>query len=343
MPSQQENTPILHPAGQGRSDLPRAKRVTNPRRLLILSPTSHSQKTIPSFLYSLTGAPVSAPPQTEIAPETATASDTAGDTNVDTTRQTFTTSFAGYTTHAPLRIQTKYYTADVPIWVDEIPLTTLPASSSSSSSSPSINHDHGDYLGESLQDSTIPTPAQWKTEFLSSEARVVRDAIGAVVICVQNPDAPSSSIPREAYLNDESLSAPTSISERADVRALKDLVQMIADVKTQTEEERGEMGEVPGLLVLMGEKRKRKTGNKQGRKKQQEEQAADEEEEEEVMDDEIFGATWWEDELYDMGVFGFEVVVWDPKTDNKNDDEERRNQFGGECFPVLYPFHEFVT
>lgn len=92
---------------------------------------------------------------------------------------------------------------------------------------------------------------------------------------------------------------------------------MIADVKSQTEEERGEMGEVPGLLVLIGDK----PSSKQ-RSNQEQEDAEDE-----VKDEELFGAAWWEDELYDMGVFGFEVVLWDPKAD-KND-EERRNQFGG--------------
>ncbi|KAL1969270.1 hypothetical protein VTN77DRAFT_9462 [Rasamsonia byssochlamydoides] len=301
------------PAGQ---DRPKPKHITNPRRLLILSPTTHAQNTIPALLHSLTGVPVSAPPQVTTA--TPAGADAAADNNADnadadTNKLPFTTSFAGYTTHAPLRIQTKYYTADVPIWVDEIPL--------SSSSSSSNNGDDGDDGG--AQQNPSATPAQWKTEFLSAEARVVRDAIGAIVICVQNLDAPSSAVPKEAYASStaSAAAAATPASERADVRALKDLIQMIADVKSQTEEERGENGDVPGLLVLVGEK---KTGTKQ-RKKQQEEEAEDGEL---IKDDEeVFGATWWEDELYDMGVFGFEVVAWDPKTDNKKD-EEKRNKFG---------------
>lgn len=336
----QSKDPPPPPAGQDRNqnqnrnqnELSKPKRITNPRRLLIVSPTSHAQSTIPQLLHSLTGVPVTAPPQAETS--TAAAADTKAQQQPSTT-----TSFAGYTTHAPLRIQTKYYTADVPIWVDEIPLT-LPHSSSSSDSNDNNDGREGASSAEQ-QDSTAPstassstttpTTAQWKTEFLSDEARVVRDAIGAIVICAQNPDAPSSSIPREGYTATTAATAATPASSRADVRALKDLVRMIVDVKSQTEEERGEeMGEVPGLLVLVDEK---KRSRKQGRQQQQQQEGADDDDGVERLkrDEEVFSAGWWEDELYDMGVFGFEVVVWDPKADKK-EEEEKRNQFGGLSF-----------
>ncbi|OXV05429.1 hypothetical protein Egran_06803 [Elaphomyces granulatus] len=191
------------------------RHVSNPRRLLILSPTSHAQATVPALLQSLTGVPVSAP-------------------------------------------QTKYYTANVPIWVDKIslPIGERPIQSSTgSSSSPS-----------SAPSST--TAAQWKTEFLSSKAQAVREAIGAVIF----------------------------LSDRVEVRALKDFLKMIGEVKSQIEEERGGIGEVPGLLVLMETK-----GNPQR------------------GEDDVFSAPWWEDELYAMGVIGYEVVSWDPTAERKEE------------------------
>jgi hypothetical protein len=275
--------PDPDPARQDLPARPSKKTISNPRRLLILSPTSHSQTTIPPLLRSLTG--VSPPPQ----PTTSESEKSNGG------------SFVGYTTHAPLHIETKYYAADVPIWVDEI-LVPLPLPVSSDEDTP-----------ESSGAGAVNPAAQWRSEFLSAEAQVVRDAIGALVICVKNPVAPASAIPKEAYAAVESVST-SAAADRADVRALKDLVRMIGDVKSQTEEERGENGEVPGVLVLMGQKPTAK--NKRPK--------SDEDDEEEG-EDEVFSAAWWEDELYDMGVFGFEVVAWDPRLE----ENEKRNRFGG--------------
>jgi hypothetical protein len=67
-----------------------------------------------------------------------------------------------------------------------------------------------------------------------------------------------------------------------EVRALKDFLKMIGEVKSQIEEERGGIGEVPGLLVLMETKGKPQRG-----------------------EDDVFSAPWWEDELYAMGVIEF--------------------------------------
>jgi hypothetical protein len=210
-------------------------------------------------------------------------------------------SFAGYTSHTPLRIATKYYTADVPIWVDEIPFI-------------------GNATGHPPGTTPALTAVQWKAEFLSSEARVVRDAIGAALVCVQNPDAaPSGVLPfgKEEHAAEVPggpvpASMTESLSDREDVRALKDLLKAVSEVKSQAEEERGEIGDVPGLLVLVG---------KQQQSVAETEEAA------------VFSAEWWEDELYEMGVMGFEVVVWDP-TANASDAEKRRNRFGG-LFPFL--------
>lgn len=265
------------------------KHVSNPRHLLILSPTSHAQATVPALLHSLTGFPVSAPPQTTPADnELPPAGEVQAEAEITTT--TTTVSFAGYTTHAPFRIETKYYTAEVPIWVDEISLPIQ--SSTGGSSSPS-----------SISAPPSATAAQWKTEFLSSEAQVVREAIGAVVVCVQNPAVSGAPISSEEAAGSSSSQV---LSDRVEVRALKDFLKMISEVKTQIEDERGGIGEVPGLLVLMETKGKQQRG-----------------------EDDVFSASWWEDELYAMGVIGYEVVSWNPTADTE---EGKRNQFGGSLY-----------
>jgi hypothetical protein len=265
------------------------KHLSNPRRLLILSPTSHAQATVPALLHSLTGIPVNAPPQTT---PTGNKLPAAGEeVKVETEPEITTVSFAGYTTHAPFRIETKYYTADVPIWVDEIalPIGESQSSTGSSSSPPSAP--------------PSTTAAQWKTEFLSSEAQVVREAIGAVIVCIQNLAVPSAPVPSEDAVGS---SSSQFLSDRVEVRALKDFLKMIGEVKSQIEEERGGIGEVPGLLVLMETKGKPQHG-----------------------EGDVFSAPWWEDELYAMGVIGYEVVSWDPTADTG---EEKRNQFGGSLY-----------
>ncbi|KAN0070319.1 hypothetical protein V8E54_011900 [Elaphomyces granulatus] len=91
------------------------RHVSNPRRLLILSPTSHAQATVPALLHSLTGLPVSAPPQTTPTGNKLPAA--REEVQVGAEAEITTVSFAGYTTHAPFRVETKYYTVDVPIWL----------------------------------------------------------------------------------------------------------------------------------------------------------------------------------------------------------------------------------
>lgn len=256
------------------------KTITNPRRLLVLTPAPHSQDTIPPFLQTLTGSPVNNVP---------------GDHDGDGSKGPATSSFAGYTTHTPLRIETKYYNADVPIWVDELPL-----------SSPD-KPDDSDEGGKK---------SQWSTEFLSDEARVVRDAIGAVVVCVQNP-APrnSDALPKTSAESVES----EEVLQRPDVRALKATLATIGEVKSRIDEERGGLGEVPGLLVLMGSKTEKKTKKK--------EEEVPEVGEETDADAPPLSAAWWEDQLYDEGILGFEVVEWDPRS--REPEQEKRNRFGG--------------
>ncbi|KAF4265661.1 hypothetical protein CNMCM8689_005464 [Aspergillus fumigatus] len=191
-----------------------APRIRNPRRLLILSPSSHSTSTIPSFLHSLTETPVADPPA----------------------------SFAGYTTHPLLRLTNRYYTADIPIWVDEIPLQTA-----------TDERTRTQTAGEG-ESAAPPSPAQWAVEFSGEDARVVRDAIGALVICIRNLEDRSASLPAGAGTGtDAGAGAGAGSPEsRNDVKSLKEFLAAVGRVKGVIEEERAEVGDVPVLLVLVG-------------------------------------------------------------------------------------------
>jgi hypothetical protein len=45
-----------------------------------------------------------------------------------------------------------------------------------------------------------------------------------------------------------------------------------------------------------------------------------------VDGDKPFSVGWWEDQLFDLGLFGWEVVEWDPVEQGV---EKTRNKFGG--------------
>lgn len=108
------------------------------------------------------------------------------------------------------------------MWVDEIPLEI---------------HD------PDTQSTTTPAPTaeQWKTEFLSTEAEIVREAVGALVVCAHTPSdvrpVPGSNVKADP-------------AERPDVRALRDLMRGISAVKDRIDEERGELGDVPGVFCV---------------------------------------------------------------------------------------------
>ncbi|KAJ9488369.1 hypothetical protein VN97_g4925, partial [Penicillium thymicola] len=54
------SAPASNPATSAK---PKVKNIPNPRRLLILTPTTQSLEIIPPLLHSLTGVPVVDPPQ----------------------------------------------------------------------------------------------------------------------------------------------------------------------------------------------------------------------------------------------------------------------------------------
>lgn len=252
--------PSTNPAATIAAATPKAKNISNPRRLLILAPASQSLSIIPPLLHSLTGVPITDSP-----------------TPADTTSEAPT--FAGYTTHSPLRLETKYYSTEVPVWVDEIPL--------------------GD------------TKEQWKTDFLSAEAEIVREAVGALVVCAC---APNNSPPDS---NDEH-----QIAEREDVRVLRDLMRGIGAVKEKIDEERGGVGDVPGIFVLVG----RSTEHTSSESKPVSDGPGFGEGLGDSLGDVVpLSVGWWEDQFYDMGLVGWEVIEWDPKGGG----EETRNQYGG--------------
>ncbi|KAL4817620.1 alpha and gamma adaptin binding protein p34-domain-containing protein [Aspergillus spinulosporus] len=285
----------------------KAKLIRNARRLLILSPSYQSQSLIPSLLKQLTGHP---PSETQIQ----------------------TQSFAGYTTHPPLRIENRYYAADVPVWVDEIPVflsTDVSANSEQESESKFTEKEVStseaeQRMGEGLGRKEDACE-RWCQEFSSPEARVVRDAIGAVMICLRNP-RPNAK-PPASTIDGKGTDLPGNESEDSDeVRGLKAFVRAVGTVRTLIEEERGEIGSVPGILVLGGKKEEKKEKPKAGGTREDAlglDSDLDAGHDGEL--DEPFSIGWWEDQLCEMGLIGFEVVEWDW---TRAQDVEERNQFG---------------
>ncbi|KIV93239.1 hypothetical protein PV10_04468 [Exophiala mesophila] len=135
-------------------------------RLLILAPqptTTSTTPPFPSFLHALTGSKPSS----------------------------IQTTFAGYTSHPPLRLSTKYYRSDVNIWCDELPANsqTKPTSDPESSS------------GE-LVDPDLDTLDGWKEQMLSAAAAEVRAVIGGIVLLlpvasISSPSTTTSSSPSD--------------------------------------------------------------------------------------------------------------------------------------------------
>ncbi|OJD27339.1 hypothetical protein ACJ73_01273 [Blastomyces percursus] len=295
-----------------------APRISNPRRLLILTPAPHSHSIVPPFLHSLTGVPVTNAPQTTNVAQSDGKSEpvTRGTTDND---DVVTSTFAGYTTHSPLRIETKYYTADIPIWVDELPFPY-----NHSTSAPSLPQTQPNETVSIDAGSQLPLhncPAVWRSEFLSDEAQEVRAAIGAIAVCIERPIiAPSVSFPSD--------DDPDMLGDREHrkgiAQGIKELVGAVAEVRNRIEEERGGLGEVPGLVILVGKdevekKAENVKGNGSGLEGLEE---SGDDEVEQVLE---FSTRWWEDELSEMGHFELEVVAWDPQDEGKG---EKRNNFG---------------
>lgn len=286
---------------------PTPKEIANPRRLLILSPPSQSVAIVPPLLHALTGVPVLDPPQQEAETKSPATTDRPTESEAAPPK----TSFAGYTTHSPVQLNTKYYTAEIPVWVDEVPLSAETTPSPGTSETAKVE----------------ATAGQWRTEFLSTEADIVRDAVGALVVAVHSP--------ADTDVN----SGATEPTERPDVRAVRDLLRDIGAVKQCIDEERGGVGDVPGVFVLVGARK----AAPRGPSGQAQETTGLELGEDGDLGDELSGAPfsvgWWEDQLFDMGLFGWEVIEWDP---HDTSTEKTRNRFGGESF-LFHPIPELGT
>lgn len=125
--------------------------VLNPRRILILSPPNSN---VPDFLKGTYGPPLSSPhlnpiPSQRNSHTAPPATDLTGSTpspNPDLS----SSSLAGLSHNLPLK--TAYYTANIPIWIDE-----------------------------------IGSAEEWRDEFLRPEAKEVLAVLGAVVLCFRKP------------------------------------------------------------------------------------------------------------------------------------------------------------
>ncbi|KAF3389489.1 hypothetical protein F1880_003475 [Penicillium rolfsii] len=275
------------------------KHIANPRRLLILTPTSQSVSIIPPLLHSLTGVPVIDPPQHDSTVQTPSQPAPHTSDNTPSIATTTATSFAGYTTHSPLRLDTKYYSAEIPLWVDEIPLSTdseTPATGAASSSD-------------------TPALGQWRTEFLSEEAEIVRDAVGALLVCVRSPE-PKQITPS---------SADTDPASRTDVRAVLNLMRDVGAVKSCIDEERGGYGDVPGVFVLVGNRSSALPKSSASVEDRGLELGVDDTDLGDGAGDAPLSVSWWEDQLFNLDLFGWEVVEWDPVEQGV---EKTRNKFG---------------
>ncbi|TGZ84985.1 hypothetical protein EX30DRAFT_337416 [Ascodesmis nigricans] len=134
--------------------LPTPSPITNPRRLLLLG-TKNSGKLF--LLQSLTGS---------LPPLLASSA--------------YPSSHAGLSHTLPLC--TTYFTADIPVWIDELPAPT------SSASAPSVTAD--ELATTTTKDSEEPKSLElqtWVDGFLTPEARPVREALGAIILTIRKP------------------------------------------------------------------------------------------------------------------------------------------------------------
>ncbi|EFE39729.1 conserved hypothetical protein [Trichophyton verrucosum HKI 0517] len=277
----------------------KVKHILNPRRLLILAPSTESHAVIPPFLTRLTGQlPVLPSRQSDTKQ-----ADRDATIDISDVASTSTTpppaSFAGYTAHTPLQLNTTYYSAEIPLWVDEVPSLSLIPSP--------------DLALPSAEEEDAGSPEAWRKEFASEEAREVRDAIGAIILCMQRPKPPDPALVKDNVL-DGNENDSSAVFQRA-VGRIKDLARAVIEVKAQAEEERGEIGDIPGLIVLVGDECENgplAAGN-----------ASSE-----------YGALWWDEQLSDLGAgSGLEVVFWDHKA--ASPEPSARNEFGGNISILL--------
>lgn len=159
---------------------------TSSLRLLILAPSSPDSISIPPFrnlLEAITGSK----PSDEI------------------------TSFAGYTSHPPLSLRTKYYSAEVSIWCDELPLEPPSGARESKPRDQDVGRSENgpDLDGSTLShesrskdpQSSTSTLSHWKEQMLSDAAAEVRAVIGGIILILPISAASSSSSIPSPYVD----------------------------------------------------------------------------------------------------------------------------------------------
>lgn len=146
----------------------------------------------------------------------------------------------------------------------------------------------------------------------------MRDAVGALVVCVRSPESKQTA-PSTA---DEDTDPPG----RADVRAVLDLMRDVGAVKSCIDEERGGNGDVVGVFVLVGSRSSAAPKSSALDEDRALELGVDDGDLGDGAVDTPFSVGWWEDQLFDLGLFGWEVVEWDPV---EQGGEKTRNKFGG--------------
>lgn len=206
--------------------------------------------------------------------------------------------------------------------MDEIPVPLLqPESKRAAGTGTNTGTDTGTDTG---------TPAQWKDEFSSAEARVVRDALGGVVVCIRNFESLGMGMSSDA-------GGESDPAERGDVKALKGFLSCIGEVKRLVQAERegqdgdagdGDdenggmdvgLGDVLGVIVLVEDgSRKEKPSKSLGDDLDPDSVAG-------LETEKPFSVSWWEDQLDDIGLMDFEVVSWDPRAE----EDDSRDKYGG--------------
>lgn len=198
----------------------RTKTISNPLRLLILTPSEQPSPRLPNA-----NPAVLLPPLLESLTSSAPPPDLP--------------TFSGYTSHPPLKLRTKYYDADVPIWVDEIP-PPPPATS------PSLDVGHSDEPESEPGELAAATPTLpvWKHSMLSASAHEVLRAIGGLLLVLPLPAdllaRPSPSAPSATY--------PGLMTKDADAY-VTDLLAAVSEIRDEIKSVRGG-GECAACVVL---------------------------------------------------------------------------------------------
>jgi hypothetical protein len=114
----------------------------------------------------------------------------------------------------------------------------------------------------------------------------------------------------------------------------------VGAVKACIDEERGGYGDVPGVFVLVGSRSSAAPKSSAPDGETRLELGVDDVDLGDGAADTPFSVGWWEDQLFDLGLFGWEVVEWDPV---EQGGEKTRNKFGGKIvFLLLITFGNFI-